>query len=122
MLTESAKTELELSGAGEERKIGSARTCRWRKRGPSETIIFGVDIWDTAGIDDVPDDVTINPLPDIGSHKAVQGPAKQGGSCTVFMAVTDSSRVGTTVTAGTDVQKGCELALQMAKLVEPKLP
>lgn len=122
LLTNPAKTKLGLSGAGERKDLGGGRECRWRLRGPSETYIFGVVIHDKAGIKDLSSDLEIKQLPDVGSHKAVQNPAKQGGACSVIMGVTDSSRVATTVVAGVDVQKGCDLAMQMAELVEPEIP
>lgn len=121
LLTSAGQAQLGVSG-GEKRDVGSARTCRWRLRGPDVTLIFDVGITEKFGIKDLPADLTINPLPNVGSRKAVQNPAKQGGACSVIMDVTDSSRVDTTVVAGTDVQKACDLALQMAKLVEPELP
>jgi hypothetical protein len=74
------------------------------------------------GIKDLSNDITVKQLPDIGKHKAVQNPAKQGGACSVIIGVTDTSRVTMTAVAGVNLQKGCELALQMAQLVEPELP
>jgi hypothetical protein len=121
LLTTSAQSQLGVSG-GERRDLGTERGCRWRLRGPSETFIFDVAIDDQNGLKDVPSDATVKPLADIGKHKAVQSPAKQGGGCSVLLGVGDSSRVDATAVAGVDVNKGCELATQLAQLVEPQLP
>lgn len=56
----------------------------------------------------------------IGSHQAKEA-ADSGGSCVVALGVSASSRVDVTVTPiGTS--DPCPTALNLAKLVEPKLP
>jgi hypothetical protein len=121
LLTASAQGKLGVSN-GAKHDVGSGRGCRWQQRGPSETIIFDIAIYDRAGIKDLPNDIVINKLPNIGKHEAVQNPAKQGGACAVILGVTDTSRVTAQAVAGVNLQKGCELAMQMAQLVEPELP
>jgi hypothetical protein len=122
LLTAQAQTQLGISG-GERGDVGSARGCKWRLRGPEETYFFSVDIRDSVGIKDIPASSNPKPLPDIGGHKAVQLSGFGGpGSCSVALGVGDSSTVTHSVTAGTNLQKACELALQMARLVEPELP
>jgi Protein of unknown function (DUF3558) len=122
LLSSAAQAQLGISG-GQRDDQGSARGCKWRLRGPEETWIFGVDIRDSSGIKDLPKDGKNKDLSDIGSHKAVQrtDPAIPG-SCTVILGVTETSRVSNVVTAGVNQQKACELASQMARLVEPELP
>jgi hypothetical protein len=91
--------------------------------GPDDTTFFDVIIYDDLGIDDLPSNVDPKPLPDVGSHKAVQDSESGGpGSCSVILGVTESSRVTTGVLSGTDTQKACDLAMQLAELVEPELP
>lgn len=38
------------------------------------------------------------------------------------MGVTETSRVSAETVAGTDQQKACENALQLAQLIEPNIP
>jgi hypothetical protein len=122
LLTSQGKAQLGISG-GEKNNVGSARGCKWRLRGPTDTYIFTVDINDRLGIKDIPQNIQLKELPDIGTHKAVQdvNPASPG-TCGVSLGVTESSRVRTQLVAGTDTTKACDLALQTAKLVEPQLP
>jgi hypothetical protein len=121
LLTDAEQAQLKLTGE-EERRVGSARTCRWRQPDAGGVnVVFDVAIYDNAGIKDLPPGTTINQLADIGSHKAVQVPANAGDGCAVILGVTDSSRVVNNVVAA-DQQKSCDLALQTARLVEPKLP
>jgi hypothetical protein len=122
LLTAQAQAQLGISG-GERSDVGSARGCKWRLRGPEETYFFSIDLRDSVGIKDIPSTSNPKPLSNVGSHKAVQVSGVGGpGSCSVALGVGDSSTVTQSVTAGTNLQKACELALQMARLVEPELP
>ncbi|HET9142033.1 DUF3558 family protein [Actinophytocola sp.] len=123
LLTASAKATLGITAAGERRKILDTRLCQWKVRGPKDTYILGVGLLDKAGIDDIPSGVPIEQLPNIGDHQAVRSKEAGGTTpCAVILGVTNSSRVELQATAGTDVDKACELAMDMAKLVEPELP
>jgi hypothetical protein len=121
LLTPSAKATLGVSG-GEKSNAGSSRGCKWQLRAASGDLnLFAIDILDRQGIKDLPP--AAKQLADVGTHKAAQTSGNGGpGSCSVIMGVGDKSRVESTVVAGTDTQKACDLALQMAKLVEPELP
>jgi len=121
LLTASAKAQLGLSGNGERSDLAGAPGCKWKRRDTSGDLnLFTVDILEKLGVKDVP--ASAKQIPDIDGHKAVQGSDIGGpGSCTVAIGVTDKSRVDNTVTAGTDTQKSCDLALQLAKLVAPEL-
>ena len=124
LLPSAGQSQLGISD-GKEDKIGSARRCRWMQRGPQDTFLFDVLINDDQGIKDLPsgNGREIKQLSDIGSHKTVQRTETANpGICAVIMGVTETSRVTAQVTAGTDTQKGCDLAMQLAKLVEPELP
>jgi uncharacterized protein DUF3558 len=121
LLTANAKAELGLSGDGEKSNAGSARGCKWQRRDVSGDLhIFSVDINEHLGVKDLP--ASAKQLADIDGHKAAQTSGIGGpGSCTVTTGVTDKSRVDSSVLAGTNTQKSCDLALQVAKLVEPEL-
>jgi hypothetical protein len=116
LLTTSEQGQFGL-GEGAEEQIGGARSCRWQKAG-SYTIVVG--IFDTLGLKDVVSTSETKPVT-VGRHKAVQ---RTGGAsaCAIAIEVTESSRVDVSSVARGDVEKGCELALQAAELVEPKLP
>ncbi|MGQ0840280.1 DUF3558 domain-containing protein [Actinokineospora sp.] len=122
LLPDAGKTELGLSGSGEPDDIGSGRGCKWRLRGPKDTYIFGVDIYDTLGIKDLPNDINNRQLPNIGDRPAVETGLTGAETCSVTMGVTETSRVSTTAVAGVDRAKACQLALRLAELIEPGLP
>jgi Protein of unknown function (DUF3558) len=122
LLSSAGQAQLGVSG-GKPNTVGSSRGCTWNLRGPQDTYIFTVAIRDTGGLKDLPNDSRHTKLPDVGSHEAVRSAGSAGpGSCGVILGVTESSRVETSVIAGTDEDKACGLAGQLAGLVEPKLP
>lgn len=123
LLPSAGQSQLGISD-GEEGTIGTARRCRWRLRGPQDTYLFDVLINEDVGIKDLPsgNGRDVKPLGKIGSHEAVQRTETANpGICAVILGVTDKSRVTAQVTAGTDTAKGCDLATQLATLVEPEL-
>ena len=120
LLTLAGRTQLGV-GTGQKRTVGGEPSCRWQRRGPSETYFFDVAVLDALGITDVP--AQAQQIPNIGEHKAAQGSDLGGpGTCTVVLGVTESSRVDSSVGAGTDTQKACDLAKELATLVERELP
>lgn len=119
LLTSEGAAALKVD-AGTERQVGEARTCRWRVEGATLNDSFTLDLglYDERGIDDV-SGTNIQPKT-IGSHDAVTFTDATGG-CIVSIATGDSSRVDSLASGG-DVQRGCQLAAQLADLVEPQLP
>jgi hypothetical protein len=111
---------LQLTG-GEERKIGSARVCEYRREGPTinESYAVAVGLWDDQGLGDLNAE-NITPLPNIGSHEAASY-TELSGDCGIAIVVSDTSRVDVSSTGG-DVQLGCQLTNQVAAAVEAKLP
>lgn len=119
LLPASGATQLGLT-EGTETEIGQGRACRWRFEGATLDDSFTVDlvIYDERGIDDV---VGTNIVPTtIGGHDAVTFNDSTGG-CIVSIAVGDASRVDSLATGG-NLQRGCELANQLAAAVELQLP
>jgi hypothetical protein len=119
LLPASGATQLGLT-EGTESSIGQGRTCRWRFEGTTLDDTFTVDLvlYDERGIDEV---VGTNVTPTtIGGHDAVTFNDSTGG-CIVSIAVGDTSRVDSLATGG-NLQRGCELANQLAAAVEPQLP
>lgn len=122
LLSEDGKAQLGVTG-GQERKVGQARNCRWRLEGDTGAGSFTLDvaIYDELGIKDVVGS-DIKPVPTVGSHEAVQYVPPAAG-CAVAVAVSDSSRVDTqAVGSAQQQQRACELALELARLIEPELP
>jgi hypothetical protein len=116
LLTQQEQAGLQL-GPGQEDTIGSARVCMWQASG-SHTV--GVSIFDDLGLADVQSKSGAQPLT-IGSHDAVQ---YTGGvsTCSIALAVSETSRVDVSGVANGDMTRGCAVANQAARLVEPKLP
>jgi hypothetical protein len=105
------------AGPSTEERLNNARACSFYK---ADGFTMGVAIFDELGLDDLvsrgtPKEVTV------GKRKALQS---IGGidTCAISIEVTKTSRVDTQGTAGGDEQKSCDIALRVARLVEPKLP
>jgi hypothetical protein len=111
---------LGLTGGGELR-LGGARVCEWRYEGAtlSESYTVAVALWDDQSLDDL-QAPGIEPVPDIGSHRAVRF-TDAAGACGIGLAVGATSRVDSSAVGG-DAQQGCGLAAQLAAHVEPGLP
>jgi len=111
---------MQLTG-GEEKKVGGARVCRYQRDGATlnETFTVSVELFDDQGLADlnVPD---VEQLPAIGGHDAVRY-TDATGTCGVSLGVGDDSRVDSAAVGG-DQQQGCQLAEQLATIVERKLP
>jgi hypothetical protein len=111
---------MQLTG-GNEVKLGSARTCDYRREGATlnESFTVSLALWDNQGLDKL-NAPTKQPLPDIGSHRAVSF-VDAAGVCGTAIGVGDSSRVDSSATGG-DEQQACQIAEQLATIVERKLP
>lgn len=101
----------------EDDSIKGTRDCSYRKSG---SFTIGATIYDEVGIKDVTDRGTLTPLT-IGSHEAVQG-MSSGGVCAIALKTSETSRVDATGNAVADDKKACDLARQVADILEKKLP
>lgn len=112
---------LGLTG-GEEKEVGGARVCRYRHDGASldESFTVSVEVFDSNGIADLAENTNVQQLPKVGAHDAVSF-VDAAGVCGVSLGVGEDARVDNTAVGG-DQQQGCQLAAQLAALVEPKLP
>jgi hypothetical protein len=102
-----------------------ARTCGWQKGVDVNGLngySAGVDIRDSQGLKDVVTTGFTTTSKKIGSHQAEQLQSTNSGDCIVAIGVTDSSRVDITVNAETDAAKACQVAGQLATVVETQLP
>jgi hypothetical protein len=111
---------LGLTG-GEEKTLGEARVCRYRHDGPTlnESFTVSVEVFDSRGLADIVG-TDVKQLPKIGGHDASSFIGPTGG-CGVSIGVGEDSRVDNTAVGGAQ-QQGCQLAAELAALVEPKLP
>lgn len=111
---------LQLTG-GEGKTVGGARVCRWQRDGATlnETFTVSAEVFDNQGLGalNTPD---VQELPPIGGHDAAKF-TDATGTCGVSLGVGDSSRVDNTAVGG-DQQLGCQIAEQLATIVERKLP
>lgn len=109
------------SGPGVAERIGSARMCTYKRPySGGDGFVIGVAIFDELSLDEVVAHDTPKPVT-VGKRRAVQS---IGGffTCAVTMEVSPTSRVDTQGTTGRKDERACELALQLARMVEPKLP
>lgn len=119
ILDSSDVAALQLTG-GEEKTVGAARACEYRREGPTinESFAVGVALWDDKGLDDLNAE-DVQPLPNIGSHEAAS--FKEAEDCGIAIVISGTSRVDVSSTGG-DPQQGCQLTTQVATVVETKLP
>ncbi|WP_253831029.1 DUF3558 domain-containing protein [Prauserella aidingensis] len=110
--------------AGAPNNVGTARGCKFEKDTDSPTTdpnrVISVNLRDQQGIDDVQD---LGQGIDRGevegrSYARVPGP----GVCTIVIGVSQTSRVDVNTIATEGTEKSCEIADEVAAVVEPKLP
>jgi hypothetical protein len=120
LIDDAGLAALQLS-SGEEKTLGEARVCEWRREGATinESFTVIVALYEDLGLADIVG-TDIKPLPNVGGHEAASFVAP-AGSCGVSLAVGEKSRVDSTAN-GENQQLGCQLASQVATIVEPKLP
>jgi Protein of unknown function (DUF3558) len=108
-------------GDGKEETHGVARVCNWRHEGPTirESYSVGVGLFDTHGLSRL-NARNIQKLEKIGRHEAVSF-TELSDDCGIALLITETSRVDFGA-VGTDNVLGCEIPLQLATIIEPKLP
>lgn len=108
------------TGPGHIELVGQARACRYKKDyNGGDGLHAGVAIFDYLSLDEVVTYTTPKPVT-VGKRRAVQS-MRGIRTCAVTLEVTPTSRVDTQGTGQTDEQS-CAVALQIARMVEPKLP
>jgi hypothetical protein len=99
-----------------------ARSCGFDQQvaqASDPALTVSVDVRDNQNVDSV-NDVGQGLVPGkVNGRKAVQAPGP--GSCTLALAVGDTSRVDIGTTAD-DTKTACDAASKIADIVEPKLP
>jgi hypothetical protein len=116
LLTSGEAAELGTSGESYPEKIGSVQACTWHLNDGS----FSVGARTNVGLSGAqPNGGELKDIR-VGHHDARQL-LDITGSCGIFIGVTSSSRVDVVLNAG-GRDDPCPPALQVAELVEPKLP
>jgi Protein of unknown function (DUF3558) len=113
LLTASEQSGLSLA-AGTARQ-GTFPSCLW-KADDHEVVVA---ILSTVGLDRLLDTPASERLT-VNSRPAVQ--STRGGTCTIGLEVTDSSRVDIHSTTDAGLDRACQVTRQAAEMVEPKLP
>ena len=98
-------------------QLGSAKVCNFSPA----TARLGVGIRTTSGLDQVQSNGNVVQEIVIGRHQAKRALGATG-SCGVFIAVTESSRVDVVLNSGSPDEDPCPAAMRVAELVEPRLP
>ncbi|GAA3004723.1 DUF3558 domain-containing protein [Actinokineospora diospyrosa] len=97
-------------------------SCRWRVEKPVAADSYSIDIthYLDRGLKDLVSSETPTPV-NVGSHEAVQAPGISAAGCVVALGLTAESRVDVYVTGGNQGRM-CAPALDVAKIIDPKLP
>jgi hypothetical protein len=115
LLTSAEQSQLQITGANE-RVTDVQRLCDFNEAGDFGLVVA---IADERGLGDVQSATPAQALT-IGAHDAVQATDGANG-CAIILGVTDTSRVDVASAAATGA-KACDIAKQVAGLIEPKLP
>ncbi|ONI70716.1 hypothetical protein ALI144C_49835 [Actinosynnema sp. ALI-1.44] len=108
-----------LAGKTTDGSTDDDKGCRWHSSRQGDHTVQ-IDIYALLSIKDVQATGEVKQLGKVGKHQAVQYPF--GTTCTISLAITDTSRVDVRVGAAGNHQKACEMAAQVAQMVEPELP
>ncbi|WP_130347664.1 DUF3558 family protein [Herbihabitans rhizosphaerae] len=122
LFTAAEGTQLGFVEPGRRKNVGHARACNEFRMPPPRYGQGSVAIFDIVGIGDI--DPADKPTPiTIGRHQAVERRLPAKAICDIVIATSETSRVDVgTVTLSTELERGCEIAYKMARIVEAKLP
>jgi hypothetical protein len=106
-------------------EAAGARLCSWQRQDDAATksgLVISVGVRDSQAVDTMTDVGGGINAGEINGRSAAEAPDPQYGSCTLAVAVDDHSRVDIGITAMDDVNAACDVAREVAYLVEPRLP
>lgn len=124
LVSGSEQTQLQVSQSQSGTESG-ARYCAWQRpvdASGQNGYVVSVDLRDSQGMDSVNTggyDVTSET---VGKHQGKQLKATASAGCIVVIGVSATSRVDVTATDGTATTSSCQIANQLANVVEPQLP
>ncbi|EHR59914.1 hypothetical protein SaccyDRAFT_1001 [Saccharomonospora cyanea NA-134] len=104
--------------------MAEARVCSWQKekQDPLEDgLVIGLAVRDAQSIDALTDVGGGVNAGSINGRKAAEAPNPSMGGCTLAVAIDDDSRIDVNV-ATEEVNAACDVAREVAYLVEPRLP
>ena len=122
LLSDSDRARLGVRN-GEPDKLGNIRSCDWTKSGD-----FGVAValHPTRGFQNANLQGSVAASLTIGKHRAhkVENLGGGNGACDIFLEVNASSMAQISATASglNDTPKACGKAMQVAQIIDPKLP
>nr|WP_232327931.1 DUF3558 family protein [Kibdelosporangium sp. MJ126-NF4] len=120
LLTSAERATLAVgSGSVKDGQTDVDKGCLWDSTDQGKYLVQ-VNVYGNLGHKDVNSTGGVKSIPNVGKHKAVQ--YVYGPVCVVSLAITDSSRVDATGNTGSDVDKACQVAKQVAQMIESKLP
>jgi hypothetical protein len=124
LVSSSALTQYQLSPSGTG-NAGDARSCTYSRPvdiNGNNGASVSIDVRDHQGLKDIVQTGYTMSDDKIGNHQGRQGQLNAGGGCFVAIGVDNSTRVDVQVSAGSDATQACQLANNLAKVVEPQLP
>ncbi|WP_247648659.1 DUF3558 domain-containing protein [Saccharomonospora xinjiangensis] len=104
--------------------MAGARACSWKrkKQDPLEdTLIIGLAVRDKQSVDAIADVGGGINAGEINGRTAAEAPDPTSGGCTLAIAIDDGSRIDVNVLSE-DVNDACDVARDIAYLIEPRLP
>ncbi|MGW9308338.1 DUF3558 domain-containing protein [Saccharomonospora azurea] len=110
---------------GRYEEAAGARICSWQRQDDAAAksgLVISVGIRDSQNVGTMADVGGGLNAGEINARPAAEAPDPRYGSCTLAVAVDDRSRVDIGITAMDDVNAACEVAREVAYLVEPRLP
>lgn len=120
--TEQSQLQVTQSQSGTE---SGARYCSWQRpvdQNGQNGYVVAVGLRDSQGLDGVDSNGYTVTSVTIGHHQGKQLQSTSSSGCIVAIGVTAMSRVDVTVTDSTTTTSSCQIANQLAQIVEPQLP
>jgi Protein of unknown function (DUF3558) len=114
LLSSSDATSLGF-GQGKPGGVAGRKTCNWGSSG-TEGVLIGLG---RTSLDQLNGQTV-----DVGKHRAAKLPATEYGGCAIALGLGDSSNVTVVVTppSGQATETACPKAMDVAKIIDPKLP
>lgn len=107
------------------KELAGARSCSWQraKANPlDESLLIGLDIRDGQTVKTMNDvGGGVNPG-EINGRPAAEAPSPQYHECTLGLGLDDQSRIDVGIVGPDDVNDACQVARDIAYLIEPRLP
>ncbi len=110
---------------GRYEEAAAARICSWQRKDEAAAksgLVISLGLRDTQSVDSMTDVGGGLNTGEVNTRPAVEAPDPRYGACTLAVAIDDRSRIDIGITAMDDVNAACEVAREVAYIVEPRLP